>query len=259
MLVSRSASGSLSTSVYRKPTFSGLYLKWDSFVPKNFKTGLVYGLIHRAWKICSDYHNFHKELVFMENTLKCNGYPSTFIKKCIKNYLSKLHQEPESTCEPEPEKRTVTLRLPFSGINSAKTKRQITRLVKSLVPSIHVNFIFVPVCKLFKLSKLKCQIPTLSRSSVVYKVECSECNEFYVGMTTRRLQQRLKEHSQSDSSALRRHALDANHDIDFANASIMATDQYRSRLYVKESLCIKDVSAYLSLNGNIGSMELKLW
>ena len=119
--------------------------------------------------------------------------------------------------------------------------------------------IFVPVFKLYKLSNLICQIPILSSSSVVYKVECSDCSEFYVGMTTRCLQQRLKEHSESDKSALGKHALDANHDIDFVNPSILATDQNRSRLYVKESLNIKDLSAYRSLNGNVGSMELKLW
>ena len=78
-------------------------------------------------------------------------------------------------------------------------------------------------------------------------------------MTTRRLCQRLKEHSESENSALRKHSLDAKHDIDFANPLILATDCNRSRLYVKESLKIKDLSAYLSLNGNIGSMELKLW
>ena len=41
--------GTLSTSIYRKPTFSGLYLKWNSYVPKQFKTGLVNCLLNQAW------------------------------------------------------------------------------------------------------------------------------------------------------------------------------------------------------------------
>ena len=47
----------LDVLVYHKPTFSGLYLpvRWDSFVPKQYKRGLVHCLIHRAWKICSSY------------------------------------------------------------------------------------------------------------------------------------------------------------------------------------------------------------
>ena len=194
----------------------------------------------------------------MENILRCNGYPSSFIKNCINNYLSKLQRQNNQPTESEPE-RTVVLRLPFSGVNSVKIKRQITRLLMAVNPSIHVRFIFVPVYKLSKLSKLKCTIPMSSRSGVVYQVNCTDCDDFYVGLTTRRLEQRLKEHSESDNSALRRHALETKHEVDYAHPSILASDQNRTRLYVKESLKIKDLSAYLSLNGNIGSMELKLW
>ena len=68
--------GTLSTSKYRKPTFSGLYLKWNSYVPKQFKTGLVNCLLNRAWKICSNSDLFHQEI---KSTLAANGYPSNFL------------------------------------------------------------------------------------------------------------------------------------------------------------------------------------
>ena len=41
VLLTRTTDGSIVTSIYRKPTFSGLYMKWDSFVPKSYKKGLV--------------------------------------------------------------------------------------------------------------------------------------------------------------------------------------------------------------------------
>jgi len=41
------------TSVYRKPTFIGQYIWWDSFGPPNPKTNLIGTLVHRALKICS--------------------------------------------------------------------------------------------------------------------------------------------------------------------------------------------------------------
>ena len=78
-------------------------------------------------------------------------------------------------------------------------------------------------------------------------------------MTTRRLEQRLQEHCSSDCSALKRHAMDTNHVIDYESPVILGSDQDRARLYVKESLNIQQLSAYLSLNGNVGSNELKLW
>ena len=35
------------TSVYRKPTFSGVYIHFDSFLPSTYKFGTVYTLAYR--------------------------------------------------------------------------------------------------------------------------------------------------------------------------------------------------------------------
>ena len=102
-------------------------------------------------------------------------------------------------------------------------------------------------------------MPHLSNSHVVYKVNCTDCNDFYVGMTCRRLVQRMKEHSESSASALFRHVLDSQHTVDYENPQILARDTNKSRLYTKEALLIKELRAYTTLNGNTGSVELKLW
>ena len=41
------------TSVYRKPTFTGQYLRWNSFSPQKRKINLIGTLVHRAFMICS--------------------------------------------------------------------------------------------------------------------------------------------------------------------------------------------------------------
>ena len=41
------------TSEYRKPTFTGQYLCWNSFCPKKQKINLIGTLVHRAFIICS--------------------------------------------------------------------------------------------------------------------------------------------------------------------------------------------------------------
>ena len=76
-----------STSIYRKPTFSGLCLKWNSYVLKQFKTGLVNCLLNRAWKICSNSDLFHQEIKFIKSTLAANGYPSNFLNSCTNRFL----------------------------------------------------------------------------------------------------------------------------------------------------------------------------
>ena len=41
------------TSVYQKPTFSGQYIRWESFSPPKRKTNLIATLVHRALMICT--------------------------------------------------------------------------------------------------------------------------------------------------------------------------------------------------------------
>ena len=43
----------LETSEYRKPTFTGQYLRWESFSPLKRKISLISTLVHRALMICT--------------------------------------------------------------------------------------------------------------------------------------------------------------------------------------------------------------
>ena len=42
------------TSLYCKPTFSGLYSNFKSFMPDSYKKGLIFTLLHRAFVLCCD-------------------------------------------------------------------------------------------------------------------------------------------------------------------------------------------------------------
>ena len=258
VLVTREQDGHLSTSVYRKPSFSGMYLRWDSFVPKQFKRSLVFGLISRAWKICSSFDKFHREMLFLKKVLSSNGYPITFFDSCLNKFLMKMHETCNSDVVFGPEKKCVVLSLPYTGDVCNKMRRQLTRLVESVAPWVKLRIVFKPVLKLSVLSKLKYPFTLLSNSHVVYKVNCQDCNDFYVGMTCRRLIQRMKEHSETDISALYRHCVECGHTVDYDHPEILARDNEKSRLYTKEALLIRDLRAYTTLNGNTGSTELKL-
>ena len=258
VLVTRRQDNTLSASLYRKPTFSGLYLKFDSFVPRNFKRGLVTCLVNRAWRICSTYELFHLELDFIRKTLNANGYPTNFIESCVHRFLSSKFSE-NSLPVVGPEKKSVYLCLPFCGDSSLKLKRQLVRIYRAVAPWISITVVFQPINKLASLSRLKEPVPILKRSNVVYQVNCSDCNAFYIGMTTRRLHQRLSEHASQSASALYRHASETGHSLQYDEPNILAMDSVRSKLLIKESLKIKELCAYKSLNGNSGSFELYLW
>ena len=52
------------TSVYRKPTFSGAFTNFDSYIPLSYKSGLISSLLYRAFKLCFNFEIFHQEIIF---------------------------------------------------------------------------------------------------------------------------------------------------------------------------------------------------
>ena len=50
------------TSVYRKPTSSGMTTDFESFIPNSYKYALIFILLHRAFKLCSIFELFHQEI-----------------------------------------------------------------------------------------------------------------------------------------------------------------------------------------------------
>ena len=81
------------TSVYCKPTFSGVFTNFESFIPDIYKRGLIETLLHRSFRLCSNYENFHREIETLKSILKRNSYPHNLVNHCIKrfwiSYLSK--------------------------------------------------------------------------------------------------------------------------------------------------------------------------
>ena len=67
------------TSIYRKPTFTGQYLRWNSFSPRKRKTNLILTLTHWALAICSP-ERLPSELDKIKSILLTNGYPEHVIK-----------------------------------------------------------------------------------------------------------------------------------------------------------------------------------
>ena len=75
------------TSVFMKPTFSRVFINFDSFVPISLKHGLVNTLIFRCFKICSSYENLHNDIVYLKEIFKRNRYPNDFVDRFIKKFF----------------------------------------------------------------------------------------------------------------------------------------------------------------------------
>ena len=70
------------TSVYHNPTFTGLLVNVQSFVPLGYKIKLIKTLLN-TWK------GFHENLGMCANYLSRNQFPKNIIDRNIKEYLDK--------------------------------------------------------------------------------------------------------------------------------------------------------------------------
>ena len=76
--------GSLSTTVYRKPTHTDLYLQWDSNLTVSSKYSVVGSLHHRAKTICSSPELLQEEEKHLKQALTRCKYPTWAMNK-VKN------------------------------------------------------------------------------------------------------------------------------------------------------------------------------
>ena len=172
------------TTIYRKPTFTGLYIPFDSFTPFKYKRNLMNNLCDRATRICSP-SELEEEIDFLKETFLKNGYPSSVVKKYVVPHFSK----PEKPFGPE--KRGVVLHVPFLGPTSARFEREIRKCVESVYMASRVIFIY---SARRALTVKKDVLPIHQRSSIIYLFTCRQCECQYIGRTLQHLSTRVRQH-----------------------------------------------------------------
>jgi len=75
-MIRRNDTGELSSSVYRKPTYSGRYLNFNSAQPQSHKKAVVRSLMHRARTLTSSEEEQILEIEKVKHNLRPNNYPN---------------------------------------------------------------------------------------------------------------------------------------------------------------------------------------
>ena len=220
------------TSVYRKPTFSGIYTHFDSFLPSSHKIGLLHILLYRYFRICSDWTKFHLELVKLTDVLKNNGYPENFFNNCFKVFLDNKYRIQEEVITVP--KKTLFLVFPYLGPLSLQTRTKLRKSLKGILNCRKLQIVFKSENKLAKTFRFKDRIPKELTSGVVYKFQCGPCNESYYGECVRQLNVRIGEHIgispltrkkvEPKGSAASDHLLLCNHSPSFENFSVLTKE-----------------------------------
>ena len=176
------ANRSISTSVYRKPTFTGLYNTWDSFCATKYKINTVKNLVQRSHRICSP-SKLDQELEKLRSIFTTNGYPLDLLA-----HLVKRKQEQDRPMGPK--RCPVYLRLPWKGPWSSVIPRTIGQTAQAAYNAVNVNCVYT-TSRAFNLRKDV--LPSHSLNNLIYQSECRNCASRYVGRTAQRLSSRLRQ------------------------------------------------------------------
>ena len=172
VLVEKEGTGFL-TSIYRKPMFTGQYIRWNSFSPKTRMISLVKTLVHRALTICSK-TILGSELNKIKQLLLENGYPADVLLSCINQKLVKFAAEKTFG----PEKCPVYLKLPWIGNVSSTFENQFNRAITSCFYVVKSRVVYNT--RVMQPSAKQDSVPTTQKSCVVYEFSC-RCEARYVG------------------------------------------------------------------------------
>ena len=132
----------LVTSVYRKPTGTGLLTNFFCFTPSKYKNGLIKTLLDRCYKINNTWVHFDKDLESLTKFLNKNQLPTKLMNKVTKKYLNlKLDKRP---LENNTELKTDTrfFELTYIGKYSNIAQKKIKNLVKTFCKGIAKSNIF---------------------------------------------------------------------------------------------------------------------
>ena len=248
-------SDQFTTSVYRKPTFTGLGSNYFSFIPLLYKLNSIRTLIHRAYHLSSTYLFFHQELTFLVSYFHQNGFPKNLIYKRIQEFLNKLYTV-KDTYVTVP-KCKIYLSIPYYGPQSHTFQQDLKTLIESAYPQLSTYIIYSNFHKIASYFNLKETMPLELRSCFIYKFTCSACNSTYVGSSNKAYRFRICQHlgishrtrrklTTVTESTPREHAETHDHPIREQDFKIIAqaTSAYDTRLL--ESLYIATESPTLN-------------
>ena len=245
----------LSTSVFRKPTFTGLGLNWLSFCPDIFKINSIKTLLNRAYNVCSNYNALHLEFEFLKKFFIKNNYPLHVFYRILKYFLyNKRKDETQVASVP---KLVKYITLPFYGEASFIFRKKLLSHLNSNFPAVNFRVIFKNDFTIGSFFRYKDRIPDLVCSNIVYKFVCPCCNARYVGCTSRHFRIRVFEHmgrsyrtgnflNKMPFSAIRNHSREQDHPFSENDFSILGRFNNEQDTFLGEKMFINALNPELN-------------
>jgi hypothetical protein len=248
-----------STTVYRKKTFTGVYLNWNSLTARRYKIGLIRCLCERIWRITSDNDDRMIEMEKLKIILSRNEYPPDIVEKTINKFIEKKSNLANNNTKTEKEIKRF-LKLPYISKKCEDFAYRMKKLVNENFPQVDFNVAFQAPATIGMMFPFKDKTESAKdRSLVVYSMKCETCGVEYIGKTQRILFHRVKEHKDKPDSAINKHLVEnEDHFVDFNKVEILDSAENDMKLRIKELMHILSRRPELNIQlGSQSSYEIK--
>ena len=198
------------TDVYSKPTNTGQYSHFCSYIPWRYKISWARSLFNRAKKICSKNALFRSQTTRISKMLSWNGFPSYVRNKMMKTFKESSERQKHSASTKsetsvDEEIESLSLKIPYLGERGDSLVRTLKRKIQqNLSKKVNIK-VFYTTNKLAKFCSVKDKIPDEQKNNVIYHIRCPGCGEVYVGKTNCCLGKRLEEHGTRPDQPMYKH------------------------------------------------------
>ncbi|BHF78566.1 hypothetical protein SprV_0602167900 [Sparganum proliferum] len=210
--VSRQEDGTHQTGVFRKAADTEKILHYNSNHPLSHKRSCVRTLFHRIHTHCSTEAEKLRERKTLWHLFLANGYPRSFVNKCLYRRHTKTDGEKKQRLE-------IFRVLPYV--------RNVSEATERMLRPLSVGVEHRPEATIRRLiMQPKDRLPPADTSGVIYRVKCLDCPANYCGMTDKRLRTHMHEHTlavrrKDVRSHVAMHCLENNHTFDFDGAQVL--------------------------------------
>ena len=241
-IVKPEVNGSLSITVYRKPTHTDQYLQWDTHHNLSAKFSVINTLSHRAQTVCSNPELLKKEKEHLRKALTKCKYPKWALDK-VEKRLNKPSSEANDGVSNQGTNSTpaATREVKSKGHIVIPYTQGLCESIKKICGRYGIQTHFKGGCTIKNLLvSPKDNNPMVSQSDVIYWYQCGDltCDDEYIGETSRTLGERYKEHLK-DPSPIHHHNNQTNHPINQNNFKIIGREGHHMSRYIKESIFIR--------------------
>ena len=179
------------------------------------------------------------------------SYPQGIITFNINDVLNKNKNKPNEPVATFPKKDVIVL-LPYIGLRSNLITKRLKSCANRFHSFVNVKVIFQNTRCIKSFFPYKDRLNRSQLSKVISKASCWDCNDFYIGKTKGRLNDRKTEHFKAllkhdHSSAIADHVKTTGHNIKWDHFDILASGKTDYHCKIKETLFIQEVQSFTNI------------